>query len=242
MADQALLQRASILSVRRFIALYQKFPQDDDNDSSAGANSPPAVEVPPVRKRHRRTPGEILATVAARPKKRTLYPGVSEALRESAFAACSEFIYCNGPGPNNPYIPLSIVRDAFVSLCERADLPSARTGLFSWRGETVRFDIILQRAIEFGERGIAVLLRASTPQSNSVVMRWAPPNNRASTLAVVDPVSTALRRTVACNYSYSTEHEIIFITHTDDQTQTICTLPANEPFFSAKTLSMLDKL
>ena len=256
MMDQAsALRQASLLAVRRFLALYQarhgaddgeydpaeRAPPDDDASQPTRADPP---KVPPATKRRRRTPGQLVEDVVARGRKRTLYPGVSETLRKHAGAACSEFDYCMGVGSVNHYIPLSVqtVRDAFINLCETADLPSARTGLFAWRGEAVAFDHVLRRAVQLGKAGKAVLLRANTPQSNSVMVRWAPSNNLVETLAVNDTVSDELRRTVACTYSYSTEHETIFTTQTSEQTQTVRTLPTNEPFFSEKTLNMLDRL
>ena len=251
--DQATaLRQESLSAVRRFLALYQAHlalkggkayepgvcASDDDTHR-------PTLEAPPATKRRRRTPGQIVEAVAARERKRTLYPGVSETLRKNAVDACSEFNYRIGLDPlnhYNPHLPGHIVIDAFVNLCETADLPSAGTGLFAWRGEAVAFDHVLRRADDLGTRGKAVLLRASTPQSNSVIMRWAPYNNQVETLAVRDTVSAALIRTMACSYSYSTEHETIFTTRTSEHMQTIRTLPTNEPFFSEKTLSMLESL
>ena len=176
-------------------------------------------------------------------KKHQIYSSVSVSLRAAAYAACSEFEYYVHHVHNKYFIKLDMptISDAFVCLCEHADLPSADTGIFLWRGQRVSFSDIMWRAVELERAGIAILIRARVSQSKSIIMRWAPPGDQMTSLVTPDDLAPAIARRVVCNYRYTTEHELIFVKQVQNY-QEISTLPVNEPFFSKKTIDIIEQL
>ena len=194
----------------------------------------------PPKKKHRRTPMQVITDGLDQKPKGRGYPGVSDSLRKAAFAACAEFEYYVRHVRINYGIVLDLqtVSDAFVCVCEHADLPSALTGIFSWKGEQVNFGDILVRMVDMEYRGIAILRRMRVSQSISIIMCWTRMTPNEGIIAVRNTVSPVIARHADCEFEYMTSNEFIFVKRTKT-TQRITTLPVHEPFFSCTTTQRL---